>query len=217
MPSAYRIDRLKARPRHNPEELGIVPLIAAAAPAVLGTATKAVGGIVKGIGGLFKKKKKAPPPAPPTPSPAKAGSPAMPASHKASKVTATVKASKKKKSSGHSALAGVPTDVKADVLASLQQYQNASDSDKKTHAELVTKLAEVVKPAVDKMKSDVAQANLSRQVTSEHNALMKEQERWDANDRNHKAILDKISQLETALLGSNAQTKRVFKIYGIQT
>jgi len=182
MPSAYRVKK-------NPEpELGIVPLIAAAA-------APAVGGIVKGIGGLFKKKHKGGGPAP-----------AAASEHHDSGATEHHEAA---------GLVGVPTDVKQDALAALKSYQKENHANAAKQAALVKKLAKVVKPQVDAMKAQVAKQALKQQVTSEHNKLVKEDERWAANDAAHKAILSKFDELESALLGSNKNTQRVFKIYGI--
>lgn len=191
MPSAYRFK--------NPhEELGFVPLALAAAPAV--------GGIVKGIGGLFKKKKKAAPAAPPKPEAARAGS-----------------VSKSKSAGGPimssapqvAGLAAVPTDVKLDALAALKSYQKTNQASAAKQAALVKKLAKVVQPQVAAMKAQVAKQALKQQVTSEHNKIVKSDERWARNDEAHKAIMAKFDQLESALKASHGTTQRVFKIYGV--
>lgn len=199
MPSGYRI---------NPEvheELGFLPLLAAA-PSVVGSAGKLAGGLVKGIGGLFggKKKKKAAPAPTPTAKPAAAAASARSSASKAASASAKTPA-----------LAGIPTDVKADALAALKTYQQAGKADKQNHAELVQKLSSIVKPAIDKMQADVKQAALQREVTNEHNRLVKEDQRWKDNERSHAQIMAKFDALEKSLLGSNAQTKRIFKIYGV--
>ena len=200
MPSGYRI---------NPEvhdELGFVPLLAAA-PAVLGTAGKIGGGIIKGIGSIFggkKKKKPAPPPAPP-PAAAAASSGASAGGTKA----------KASKTTQLSASLGPSKDVKAEALAALKTYQQGNKATEQTHAALVKKLAAVVKPGVAKMQADVEQAALKQKVTAEHNRKVKEEERWKANEQAHAQIMAKFAQLESALKGSNESTKRVFKIYGV--
>lgn len=190
MPSSCRLK--------NPDqpELGIVPLIAAAA-------APAVGGIVKGIGGLFKKKKKAGPAPAAKPEASRAGSVSKSASKSAS---APVVAS---------GLAAVSTDVKQDALAALKSYQKGNQASAAKQAALVKKLAAVVKPQVEAMKAQVNKQALKQQVTSEHNKLVKNDERWAANEAAHKAIMQKFDQLEAALTASNATTKRVFKIYGV--
>jgi hypothetical protein len=202
MPSGYRI---------NPEvhdELGFVPLLAAA-PAVLGTAGKIGGGIIKGIGSIFGKKKKKKPAAPPPPAAAAASSGASAGSGgggtkaKASKTTQL------------SASLGPSKDVKAEALAALKTYQQGNKATEQTHAALVKKLAAVVKPGVAKMQADVEQAALKQKVTAEHNRKVKEEERWKANEQAHAQIMAKFAQLESALKGSNESTKRVFKIYGV--
>jgi hypothetical protein len=189
------------------EELGFLPLIAAA-PAVLGTAGKMAGGIVKGIGSLFggkkKKKKAAPPPPAPVAAPAKESGAS---SKRSNKDTAL--------SSGLSA--GVSKDVKAEALAALKTYQQTNKADAQNHAELVKKLAAVVQPSVKKMQADVERAALQKKVTSEHNRKVKEEERWKANELAHIQIMAKFDALEKSLLGSHDKTKRVFKIYGVNT
>jgi hypothetical protein len=196
MPSAYRFKN----PSQD-DELGFVPLALAAAPAI--------GGIAKGIGGLFKKKKKAAPaPAPKAAGPARAGS--VSKSKAASSGTASHAAAPQV-----AGLAAVPADVKMDALAALKSYQKTNQASAAKQAALVKKLAKVVQPQVAAMKAQVAQQALKQQVTSEHNKIVKNDERWAANDAAHKAIMAKFDQLEAALLGSNATTKRVFKIYGV--
>lgn len=192
MPSSYRI---------NPDaELGFVPLLAAA-PAAIG----AVGGIAKGIGGLFKKKKKAAPAQPVKQDVSRAGS------------VSKSKASSSRQSAPAvgAGLMSVPTDVKQDALAALQSYQKTNQASTAKQAALVKKLAAVVAPQVKAMKAQIANQALKSKVTQEHKKLVKNDERWAANDAAHKAIMAKFDQLEAALQGSNQSTKRVFKIYGI--
>jgi fructose-1,6-bisphosphatase len=105
--------------------------------------------------------------------------------------------------------------VKVEALAALNSYKKSNESDKQKEAELVKKLAAVVKPAVDKIHADVKQQALKTQVTHEHNKLVQDSARWDANEAAHKLIMQKFDQLEAALTNSNAATKKVFKIYGI--
>lgn len=189
MPSAYKFK--------NPDELGFVPLALAAAPAI--------GGIAKGIGGLFKKKKKAAPA--PKAEAARAGS--------VSKSKAASSGGENHAAPQVAGLAAVPSDVKLDALAALKSYQKTNQASAAKQAALVKKLAKVVQPQVAAMKAQVAKQALKQQVTSEHNKLVKNDERWAANEAAHKAIMAKFDQLEAALLGSNATTKRVFKIYGV--
>lgn len=201
MPCAYRI---------NPEmqeELGFLPLIAAA-PAVLGTAGKMAGGIVKGIGSLFggkKKKKPAPPPPPAAAKPATTTSRSSSSSHGSAPSTQL--------SAGLSAAAS--KDVKADALAALKAYQQEGKATAQTHQDLVKKLAAVVQPSVAKMQADVAMSALKTKVTAEHKRKVQEEERWKNNELSHQMIMDKFAALEKSLLGSNDSTKRVFKIYGV--
>lgn len=198
MPSGYRI---------NPElhdELGFLPLLAAA-PSVIGGAGKLAGGLVKGIGSIFGgKKKKKPAPPPPPPAAAKSGE----------------AKSAPMRSSGQ--LSGIPIkaaapakDVKAEALAALKSYQQSNKATAQTHQDLVKKLSAVVQPAVKKMQADVEQAALKQKVTAEHNRKVKEEERWKANELSHQQIMAKFDALEKSLLGSNNTTKRVFKIYGV--
>lgn len=197
MPSAYRFK--------NPDELGFLPLLAAA-PAAVGAA----GSIAKGIGGLFKKKKKGgPAPAPKTSGAARAGSVSRKASSSKSSGSAPVVVS--------AGLESVPVNVKAEALAALKSYQKENRADTNKQNALVKKLAAVVQPQVKAMKAQVAKQALKQQVTAEHNKLVKNDERWAANERAHKAIMAKFDELEAALKGSNATTKRVFKIYGVNT
>jgi hypothetical protein len=200
VPSAYRV---------NPElqeELGFLPLLAAA-PSVIGGAGKVAGGLVKGIGSLFGKKKKK---AAPAPTAAKASAASSGASSARSSGAGSVASPQVSAS-----LAGVDKDIKAEALAALQSYQKSNRSDKQRHAELVKKLAGVVKPAIDKIQADVKTQALKTQVTSEHNKLVQDKERWDANDAAHRAIMAKFDQLEAALTGSAERNRRVFRIYGI--
>lgn len=201
MPSGYRVN-----PQMQ-EELGFLPLLAAA-PSVIGGAGKLAGGLVKGIGSLFggKKKKKAAPP------------PAAVAPTSTSSKPASSAGTAKSRLSG--SLSGIPAaktqkDVKVEALAALNSYKKSNESDKQKQAELVQKLAAVVKPAVAKIQEDVKQQALKTQVTHEHNKLVQDSARWEANQAAHDAILKKFDQLEAALVGSNAATKKVFKIYGV--
>ncbi len=194
MPSGYRVNPAMQ------EELGFLPLLAAA-PSVIGGAGKLLGGIFGG-----KKKKK---PAPPPPAPVAATT-----SSKSNGAAGTAKS----RLSG--SLSGIPApkttkDVKEEALAALNLYKKTNESTKQKDAELVEKLAAVVKPAVAKIQADVQTQALKTQVTQEHNKIMQDRARWEANDAAHAAILKKFDQLESALLGSNAATKKVFKIYGI--
>lgn len=201
MPSGYRIN-----PKMQ-EELGFLPLIAAA-PAVLGTAGKLAGGLVKGIGSLFggkKKKKAAPPTPPPAPVAAKPASSGSTSSKARSSQLAGMPAAAK------------PADVKKEALAALKTYQQEGKATAQTHQDLVKKLAAVVQPSVAKMQADVAQTALKQKVTAEHNRKVKEEERWKNNELSHQQIMAKFEALEKSLLGSNDKTKRVFRIYGVNT
>jgi hypothetical protein len=200
MPCGYKV---------NPElqaELGIVPLIMGAA-----AAAPAVG---KLVGGLFKKKKKkAPPPKPAAPAAAKSSvSKSSAAKKKAAPKTAASTASAP---AVQAALAAVPATVKQDVLASLKQFQTQAKSDKAGHEELVGKLAQVVVPDLSKVISAVKDAAVSRQVTSQHNRLMKDDKRWEENQRRQDEIIKKMSQLESALLSNSSRANRIFQIYGV--
>jgi hypothetical protein len=167
------------------QELGIIPLVAAAA-------APAIGAIGKSIGSLFKGKKK----------------------HHAAPDDKD-KDKDKDKDAGGPQLAAVPVDVKADALAALHAYQQGNEADAKKHSDLVKKLAAVVKPTVDKMHADVKHAALKKQVTTEHNKIMKDEQRWADNAAAHVAILQKFDELQSSLTGSNEETKRIFKIFGI--
>jgi hypothetical protein len=174
--------------------LGFVPLALAAAPAV--------GGIIKGIGSIFggKKKKKAPPPPKPAAARAVSKSPGPTAKPAAAPATA---------------LAGVPVDVKADVLASLLQYRNASDASKQSQEDLVKNLTKLIQPALAKVEASVQTAALSRKVNDQHNKILKTNARWEGNQRALSNIEKKLAALEASINGSHANTKRVFKIYGV--
>ena len=168
MPCGYRV---------NPEmeaELGIVPLIMGAA-----AAAPAVG---KLVGGLFKKKKKKATPAP-------AASAAKPVASKAEKSSKPKKA-KSAAPAAKAALSDVPVNVKQDVLASLKQFQTQATSDKAKHEELVGKLAQVVVPDMSKVIAAVKDAAESRKVTSQHNRLMKDDKRWEENQRRYAVYGD---------------------------
>jgi hypothetical protein len=200
MPSGYRI---------NPElheELGFLPLLAAA-PAVLGTAGKIGGGIIKGIGSIFGGKKKKKPAAPPPPPAAAAAKSASSSGGSPTKTRST------QLSAGLAA--GPSKDVKAEALAALKTYQQGNKAAEQSHAELVKKLAAVVKPSADKMLAEVKQAALQKKVTNEHNRKVREEERWKANELAHQQIMAKFDALEASLRGSHEATKRVFKIYGV--
>ena len=193
MPCAYKV--------HNPEELGFIPLVmgaAAAAPA-----------IGKALGGLFKKKKKKA--APPKPAAKKATSKASTSASAAKKTTASTAVAAKPASS----LADVPATVKSDVLASLKQFATQAKSDKSVHEDLVAKLATVVVPDLSKVASAVKDAALSRQVTSQHNRLMKDDKRWSDNMARQDEIIKKMAQLESALLNNSSKANRIFQIYGV--
>jgi hypothetical protein len=81
----------------------------------------------------------------------------------------------------------------------------------------VKKLAAVVQPAVKKMQADVEQTALKQKVTAEHNRKVKEEERWKSNELAHQQIMAKFDALEKSLIGSGEKTKRIFRIYGINT
>jgi len=193
VPSGHSISQVRRRVS-NPtadSELGFIPLALAAAPAV--------GGIVKGIGSLFSKKKKKAAPAPAKPAAARAVSKS---SNSAAKPTATP-------------LAGVPVDVKADVLASLLQYRNASDASKQGQEDLVKNLTKLIQPALAKVEASVQTAALSRKVNDQHNKILKSNARWENSQRALTGIEKKLASLEASINGSHAATKRVFKIYGV--
>jgi flagellar biosynthesis GTPase FlhF len=160
------------------------------------------GGIVKGIGSIFGKKKKKKPAAP-----------AAPVAASKSESSGKSKGKSSQLSSGLTSKA----DVKAEALAALKSYQETNKATAQTHQDLVKKLAAVVQPSVAKMQADVAQAALQKKVTSEHNRKVKEEERWKANELAHLQIMSKFDALEKSLLGSHDTTKRVFKIYGVNT
>jgi len=171
-------------------------------------AAAAAPAIGKALGGLFKKKKKK---APPKPAAKKATSKASTSSSAAKKTTPAASTA----AAAKSALADVPATVKSDVLASLKQFSTMAKSDKSVHEDLVAKLATVVVPDLSKVAAAVKDAALSRQVTSQHNKLMKDDKRWTDNMARQDEIIKKMGQLESALLNNSSKANRIFQIYGV--
>lgn len=159
------------------DELGIAPLLAAAAPMAMDIAGNLLGGIMGGG-------KKAAAPA------AAAASPGVDIGA-IRDVVSTL-------------LSTLPPNIKADMRSVLQEAQASSVN----REELARNIQSAVQPQLAAAIQALQTASIQREATSEHNRLVKEDERWEGNKRVSTVILTKILELSNKLDHYNQTTNR---------
>jgi hypothetical protein len=172
------------------DELGIAPLVAMAAPAVMGMAQNLLGGLLGG-----GKSKAAPAAAPAASAPASDNGVNLEA------IRGVVQ----------SLLAQLPPSIKADLRTTLQEIQ-ASQS---TREDLARNIKAAVEPQLAAAIAGLQQAAIQREATSEHNRLVKEDERWEGNKRVNTLILSKILELSMKLDEYNKKNTRARAAMGL--
>jgi len=196
--------------KKNPE-LGIVPLVAAAAAPA---AFKAAGKVGKALGGLFKKKKKKGAPAPaPAPKPAGAAPSAIGVRAASSPSERQPERHDKKPSAKRKAKGTAKKQLStSDVVKALQTYKAQELAKKQANRDT---LKATLGPTLNAITELTKKAAIQKQATNEHNRRMLEANRWLKVDQQHEQILAKIGQLEKALYADKANKARIFSIYGV--
>jgi hypothetical protein len=112
-------------------------------------------------------------------------------------------------------VSNMPEDVKAIVIEALNNFRDQITADKADYNALIAQLSEKFAPNLKAIADQVEVASLQRQATSEHNALVKSDDRWSQNARNQQAIVDKLAELVQSLRVTSGISKKVFEAYGV--
>lgn len=112
-------------------------------------------------------------------------------------------------------VANMSDDVKTVIIEALNNFRNQINADKADYNALISQLSEKFAPNLKAISEQVEVAALQRQATSEHNSLMKADERWLQNSKNQQAIADKLSELVKTLRITSGINKKVWEIYGV--
>jgi hypothetical protein len=113
------------------------------------------------------------------------------------------------------ATAALSPDVKSIIIEALREFQNQNQATKADYDSLITKLTEKFAPNLKAISEQVEMQALIRQATSEHNALVKSDERWTKNNQNQQAIFDKMAELIKTIQANDAVSRRVYAVYGV--
>ena len=168
------------------DEMGIAPLIAAAAPMAIDMAKNLLGGLMGG-----KKGGAAP------------AAPAAPSGGGALDIEAI-------RGVVQSLLATLPPSIKSDLRSVLREVQATSSN----REELARNIQSAVEPQLATAIAALQQATIQREATSEHNRLVKDDERWEGNKRVNTLILSKILELSAKLEQYNQGNNRRMAAYG---
>lgn len=114
------------------------------------------------------------------------------------------------------AAADIPATTRLDIIAALRDFSAQQQATKADYDALIQKLSDNFTTKIKAISSEVETAALQRQATSEHNALVRDSERWNKNTENQQAILNKLVELMKATLANNSVTQRVYQAYGVR-
>lgn len=112
-------------------------------------------------------------------------------------------------------VSGMSDDVKAVIIEALNNFRDQINADKADYNALIAQLSEKFAPNLKAIADQVEVASLQRQATSEHNALVKSDDRWSQNSRNQQAIVDKLAELVQSLRVTSGVSKKVWEAYGV--
>lgn len=113
------------------------------------------------------------------------------------------------------AVSSIGSDAKSEIIAALQTFARQPEKSKDDLDALVTQLSDKFAPQLKNIFSQLEVAQLQRQATTEHNMLVKSDERWLKNNQNQQAILDKLAELVKVLTANSAMSRRIYAVYGI--
>lgn len=112
-------------------------------------------------------------------------------------------------------IAGIPPNIKSIIIEALNEFRNSDTATKADYAKLVTELSERFAPNLQGIAQQIEVAALQRQATSEHNALVKSDERWLNNNKNQQLIIDKLAELVKVIKANGSLQRKVYEVYGV--
>ena len=113
------------------------------------------------------------------------------------------------------AVSSISANDKCNIIDALNNFSRAQSATKADYEGLIATLADKFSPALSQIANQVELQVLQREATSDHNSMMKADERWQQNQDSHQAIMDKLAELIKVMMANNSVSQLVYKVYGV--
>lgn len=113
------------------------------------------------------------------------------------------------------AVSSIPASDKCNIIDALNNFSRAQSATKADYEGLIATLADKFSPALAQIANQVELQVLQREATSEHNSMMKADERWQQNQDSHQAIMNKLAEIIKVMMANDSVHNLVYKVYGV--
>lgn len=190
------------------DELGFLPLLAAAVPMVTNL-----------LGGMFGGDDKAPPPPAPAPAPAMppiimpggggGGGPVGPPAPTLAAISGAIS----------DQIRAVPPPVRQQVTDAIRESMDRMKAGQASAQDMMADIQKLLGPTLQSQLSKVNSAALQRQATYEHKSLVNRDKRWKANAEAQTKILKRLALMEhklgDAMVRNGERRVAVAKAFGV--
>jgi hypothetical protein len=113
------------------------------------------------------------------------------------------------------AVASIPTPARAAMADALQTFAQQPAGTMGDYNALIDAMSAKFGPIIKSISDEVSLQQAQRQATSEHNALMRDDERQAKTNDVLQQIVNKFAELQKVLLANDAVSRRVYNVYGV--
>lgn len=113
------------------------------------------------------------------------------------------------------AVATIPNEDRSAMASALTAFASQPSGTMADYDALIAALSAKFTPVIQAISDEVNMQALQRQATSEHNALLKQDEYQSKNNEVLQRIVDKFDQLQKLLMANNTVSKKVYQVYGV--
>ena len=106
-------------------------------------------------------------------------------------------------------LSELPREIRDQLTFALSEFRTALTADKNEMDNLVKSVSQEFKPHMDLVMKLLEEKQLQTQATNEHNIIVKNDKRWQANTENQQKILERLDLLERRL-GSDIRANEIY-------